>query len=262
MTMSTEETQVSTVAETQNQAADPIAQTAPEVAKPDVETQQQDTKAEASDSKEDDAEKAKRAMQRRIDKRTADLYRERAEKEQLAREVAELRGHTGAAPEQQAQQGIDPGEVERRAREIAALDKINDKANSIAQDGEKRFAGEFRAALATVTAEAGPLFDQKGKPTAVGEAILDADDPAGLLHYLHTNADLAAELDGLSPAQLGRRIGRIEAQMASKPPPKPVSRAPDPARPINGTRSSGSLADMDMDAYVAARKAQGARWAR
>jgi hypothetical protein len=66
----------------------------------------------------------------------------------------------------------------------------------------------------------------------------------------------------LTPAQLGRRIGRIEAQIASKPQPKPVSKAPPPARPIGATRSSGNLADMDMDAYVQARKAQGARWAR
>jgi BMFP domain-containing protein YqiC len=198
-------------------------------------------------------------MQRRIDKRTADLYRERAEKEQLAARLSALEARVSGEPEQQAG-NIDPMAL---AREIAAVDRITEKSNAIAKDGEKRFAGEFREALATVQEEAGALFHSNGKATAIGEVILDSDDPAALLHHLGKNPDLAADLQGLSAAQLGRRIGRIEAQMASKPPQtKPVSKAPDPVKPLGSNRSVGNIADMDMDAYVQARKAQGARWAR
>jgi len=251
--MSTEETVE--LAPTQNTPEQ--TQTAPEVVTPEVETKQEQTEQQA-ESKEDDAEKARRAMQRRIDKRTADLYRERAEKEQLATRLSALEARLNGEPEQKA----DPVDPVALAKEIATVERVTEKANSIANDGEKRFAGEFKAALATVVEEAGQLFDQKGRPTSLGDAILDAEDPAALLHHLGQNPDLAAELSGLSPAQLGRRIGRIEASMATKPPPKPVSKAPEPARPIGATRGTPNLADMDMDAYVAARKAQGARWAR
>lgn len=253
MTMSTEET----VAPEQTQNAPEAAQTAPEVATPEVESEAKPDEQQADPAK-DDAEKARRAMQRRIDKRTADLYRERAEKEQLAQRLAMLEAR--ATGQQEQHHEVDPIAL---AKQIATVERVTEKANRIADEGEKLFKGEFRAALNAVTEEAGALFDQRGLPTAIGEAILDADSPAKLLHHLGKNPDLAAELQGLSPAQLGRRIGRIEAEMNAKPAVKAVSKAPDPARPIGATRSgSNNLADMSMEEYVAARKAQGARWAR
>lgn len=234
------------------------AQTAPEVANPEVEAKQ-DTPAEESPPKEDDAEKTRRAMQRRIDKRTADLYRERAEKEQLAQRLSALEARASGQPEQQSEP-VDPVAL---AREIAAVERITEKANDIARDGEKRFGGEFQQALQAVVEEAGALFDRRGKPTAIGDAILDSEDPAALLHHLGKNPDLAAELQDLSPARLGRRIGQIEAQMASKPAPPPVSKAPAPVRPI-GAQSGGqpNPANMTMAEYKAFRKSQGASWAR
>lgn len=248
--MTTEET----VVPEQTQNAPEPTQTAPEVVTPEVEAQ---AEPEAEESpKEDDAEKARRAMQRRIDKRTADLYRERAEKEQLARRLSALESRASGEPEQQS---IDPVAL---AREISAIERITEKSNSVAKDGEKRFAAEFRDALLAVQEEAGPLFHPNGRPTALGEAALDAEDPAGLLHHLGKNPDLAAELQGLSPAALGRRIGRIEAQMANKPQPKPVSKAPEPTRPISANRSGKDPASMSMADYKAMRKAQGASWAR
>lgn len=231
-------------------------QTAPEVVTPEVNEAKQDDEQKADASKEDDAEKARRAMQRRIDKRTADLYRERAQNEQLAQRLAALEGRISGEPEQQAKD-VDPHAL---AREIATVERVTEKANSIAQDGEKRFKDGFRSALETVAEEAGPLFNQRGLPTALGEAILESDDAAALLHHLGTNPDLAAELNGLSPTQLGRRIERFEAQMKAKPQPKPVSKAPEPARPISASRSSGNLADLPMDEYIANRRAQGARY--
>jgi len=189
-------------------------QTAPEVVTPEVNEAKQDDEQKADASKEDDAEKARRAMQRRIDKRTADLYRERAQNEQLAQRLAALEGRISGEPEQQAKD-VDPHAL---AREIATVERVTEKA------------------------------------------ILESDDAAALLHHLGTNPDLAAELNGLSPAQLGRRIERFEAQMKAKPQPKPVSKAPEPARPISASRSSGNLADLPMDEYIASRRAQGARY--
>lgn len=252
MSMTTEET----VAPEPTQNALDIAKDAPEVAEPEVEAKQD--QAEPESPKEDDAEKARRAMQRRIDKRTADLYRERAEKEQLAQRLAEIESRLNGQPEQQ-EKPVDPIAL---AREIATVEKITEKSNSVAKEGEKRFGSEFGAAVAAVTEEAGALFDRKGLPTAIGEAILDSEDPAALLHHLGKNPDLAADLQGLSPARLGRRIAQIEAQMSAKPAPKPVSNAPTPPKPIGGATSNVNPANMSMAEYKEWRKAQGASWSR
>ena len=253
MSMTTEETV--DLAPTQN-TPEP-AKDAPEVAAPEVEAKQEP--ADTESPKEDDAEKARRAMQRRIDKRTADLYRERAEKEQLAQRLAEIESRLSGKPEQQSEP-VDPIAL---AREIATVEKITEKSNSVAKEGEKRFGAEFGQAVAAVTEEAGALFDRKGLPTAIGEAILDAEDPAALLHHLGKNPDLAADLQGLSPARLGRRIAQIEAQMSAKPAPKPVSGAPAPVKPIGATSGGQpNPANMTMAEYKAFRKAQGASWAR
>ena len=252
MTMTTEET----VAPEQTQNAPEPTQTAPEVVTPEVEAAADEAKPEES-PKEDDAEKARRAMQRRIDKRTADLYRERAEKEQLAQRLSALEARVSGEPEQKP--AIDPVAL---AREIATIERVTERSNNVARDGEKRFGNEFRDALVTLQEEAGQLFHPNGRPTALGEAVLDAEDSAALLHYLGKHPDEAAELQGLSAAQLGRRIGRIEAQMSNKPQPKPVSNAPSPARPISANRSGQDPASMSMADYKAMRKAQGASWAR
>lgn len=254
MTMTTEET----VAPEQTKNAPEQTQTAPEVVTPEVEAKQ-DQQADAESPKEDDAEKARRAMQRRIDKRTADLYRERAEKEHLAQRLAEIEARLSGQPEQKSEP-VDPHAL---AREIATVEKVTEKANNVAAQGEKRFGEEFGRAIAAVTEEAGPLFDRKGLPTAIGEAVLDADDPAALLHHLGKNPDLAAELQNLSPAKLGRRILQIEGQMQAKPAPKPVSGAPAPVKPIGASNGgAANPASMTMAEYKAFRKAQGASWAR
>jgi hypothetical protein len=249
MTMTTEET----VAPEQTQNAPDAAKPAPEVAELEVNAE---AKPDAEPSEKDDAERARKAMQRRIDRQTANLYRERAEKEHLAQRLAEYESRSNSQPEQQAGQ-IDPVAL---AREIATVEKVTEKSNDIAKDGEKRFGKDFGAAIATVVEEAGPLFDKRGMPTAIGDAILDADDPAALLHHLGRNPDLADELQGLSPARLGRRVAQIEAQMQAKP--KPVSGAPAPVKPIAGGTSNANPANMSMAEYKALRKAQGASWAR
>src|SRR5512146_2855672 len=97
----TDENQVSPDAETLNPAPETTSET-PEVVTPEVETEQQQT----SETPEDEAAKALKRMQRRIDKRTADVYRERAEKQQLAERLAELERRL--QPQQEEQQPTDP----------------------------------------------------------------------------------------------------------------------------------------------------------
>lgn len=259
----TTETQDSTAPESLNPAPVPTEQTVV------VDTEATGDAAPEGDSTETKPEKTAeqkeleylRRKATKADRVQGKLYQE-LQVERQARAAYEARAGQGEqAPTQQQQP--DPYEL---AREIATLDKVTEQSNSVAKDGNKRFT-DFGAALSVVIEEAGPLIHsdgkQKGRPTALGEAILEATDPAGLLHYLGSNPALADELSGLSPTQLGRRIERYEAQIKAKP-VKPASNAPAPIKPLSGGASAASvdLDKADMAAYKAARAKQGARWAR
>lgn len=228
----------------------------PEVATPEPEKTEAEAKPEAT---EDDRDKTLRRMERRINQKHAQAAaaEERARMAMERAQALEQRLTQYEAPQQAEQPKADPYEL---AREIAQIERITEKSNSVVRDGEKRFPGEFGEAVRTVSEEAGMLLDEKGKFTPIGEAIFDADDPAALLVHLGKNPDVAAELQGLSPAALGRRIGRIEASMAVKP--NPVSRAPEPARPIGARSAAKSPESMTMEEFIAMRKAQKASWAR
>lgn len=227
-----QETQAATGAEAQNAA--PETDETPEVVTPDADAEQQQEDAKPE---EDEGRRAIQRMQRRIDKRTADLYRERAEAQQLRER---LRQYEQSQQQEEPQQyAPDPLTL---AKEISKIERVTERANTVAKDGEKRFT-DFRQAVTAVVQEIGPLFDQIGRPTPISEAILDSDDAAGLLHYLGTNPDAAADLEGLTPAQLGRRIALIEARMKDAARPK-QSAAPKPVSPTRaGGRDDGGLRD-------------------
>jgi hypothetical protein len=88
------------------------------------------------------------------------------------------------------------------------------------------------------------------------EAVLDSDKPAELLYFLGKNPDLASELVGLSPAQLGRRIARLETQMAEQAKPK-TSAAPRPLDPVRGGSSDNELrSDLSTDEWMRRREKQ------
>ncbi len=212
------EIQVSTDAETQNPAAEAVEPAEEVVA---VEEKQETPETEES--------KALKRLQRRIDKRTADVYRERAEKEQLAQRLAQFE-----SKEERAEPSIEEV-VRHQAREIARMERLNDRCNEIATQGAKEFP-DFKESLQSLGQEA-PLFDQRGAPTAIMQVILEADNPAKLMHHLGKNPDLAADLVDLSPTQLARKLDRLERDMGKAQ----KSSAPAPLTPTKGAASNDDL---------------------
>jgi len=202
----------------------------PEVTTPEANAEAQETKPE-----ETEAQRIEKRMQRRIDKRTADFYRVQAENERLARELEQTR----QKPTEETQ--YDPEQIEQvvrtRAQEIARMERINDQCNTVAAKGAKEFE-DFSDALKSLAQETGPLFDKRGHPLPLMEVVLEADNPAKLLHHLGTHPDLAAELTDLTPTQLARKLDRIEREMTSQP---QKSGAPKPLTPVKGTASNDEL---------------------
>jgi hypothetical protein len=242
----TTENQVSPDAETQNPAPETAIQQ-PEVASPEaVESEQ----TQSQEPQETEEAKALKAMKRRIDKRTADVYRERAEKEQLARRLQELESKLQPQDDKPV---YDEQTITQKALEIAKVARVAEQSNTVYTNGKKQFP-DFDDALAAVVAEAGPLIDKAGLPTALGQVVLESDVPHAVLHYLGKNPDVAAELADLTPTQLARRMVSIEAKATAKP---QVSTAPKPLSAVKPTATTNDLSpDLPVDEWMARREKQ------
>lgn len=115
----------------------------------------------------------------------------------------------------------------------------------------------------------------------VAEILNDSEHGPRVLHHLAKHPDIAERINSLTPTAAAREIGRIEAGFdvlatastatdaagtEAEAPSTPTARktnAPPPAKPVGSGRSTAvNLATASMDEYKAARKAQGARWAR
>lgn len=235
-----------------------IANTQPEVASPESnEVEQQPQEKHEGD----DSDKSLKRLQRRVDRVTAARYQAEARAQQLEQQ---LRSVLEQQPRDEETPQIKPDDIERiahqKARELVEAEQISKRSNAIKSELVKKVGSDgFFEVISTVTEEAGPLADERGRWTPLGEAIAESDDPAGLLVYLKDNPDTAAELQGLSAAAIGRRIARIEAQMKPQE-PKP-SKAPKPISPVKGSSAgSGEPDPKDTAAWIAWRNKQARRY--
>ena len=87
------------------------------------------------------------------------------------------------------------------------------------------------------------------------EALMDSRHAPEIIHHLAKNPEDAERLSTLSPLAAAREIGKIEARLENKPSRKTTS-APPPAKTVTGnTNVSKKLEDMDMKAFIKARRA-------
>ena len=212
----------------------PVAEAQPEIATPETEAEQP--------PQESDEDKTVKRMERRIQRLTAAKYQTLAEAQQAKQETEQLRQRLAQYEEApQKSQEIDPIAL---ATQIAEVRAFTEKSNKVAEDGGKKFP-DFRDKLTVVLEEAGPLVApiqpgaSIGRPTPLGEAILDSDDPAALLHYLGSHPDVASTLHGLSPIQLAKKVARIEIEMQAPKEPK-QSTAPKPVTPVKASSRVGN----------------------
>jgi len=230
--MSTEQ-EVSPGTETQNPAPEVVEVVEPTETSAEVEAE---APAEAESHETDDADKALKRMQRRIDKRTADVYRTRAENEQLKQRLAEIENQAGKA-DQPTNSETDPVVL---AKQIAKVERFTEKANALVAEGTKKHS-DYMGALKDLASEVGDFVRRDGLPSPFMEAVLEvAEKPTALLYHLGKNPDLAADLADLSPYQLAKRLDRIERELNDKQTPK-ISNAPRPLEPVKGRGSDSDL---------------------
>jgi hypothetical protein len=208
----------------------PVQAETPEITAPEAQVEETQTPAETEEERE---AKAVKALQRRIDKRTRDLYAERAEKDQLRRELEALRQTAKPAETQ------DEGDVETRAKqraaEIVREQQLSQRVADVLSKG-KSIEG-FESAASTAIEELG-LVDSRGRPTERLHVLFEMDNAADLLAHIGANPDVADELSGLSPTRLAVRLARLEDELKAAKAPK-TSAAPKPIKPVGGPPPSG-----------------------
>ena len=238
--------------------------------------QHDDDQSQGSDDSDSLTEEQKtiRKQNRRIDRLTAKRGGLERENELLRQQIAdfERRQQQGAA-NQRGNEGEDHGgQRQQSGRQVTEADIERMAQTRAEQLHRQRFFGQrvshvlaagskldgFNAAVDAV-AEVAPFTDRQGRPTPFIEAVLEADDPAALLKHLGDNPDDAEQLAFLTPAQLGRRIAKLEDQIKAGA-KKQTSAAPPPLKPVAGA-AGGAEPDpeKDAEAWIRARNKAVAR---
>lgn len=249
----TQEVNVSTGAETQNQAPVADDQTT-EVVTPETQEVTPETSAEPEAVKEDDRDKAIKRMERRINLKHAQAAAAEERARMLEQRLASYETQQ-RAPEQGDQSGAPTQEqiqalIRQEAQRITEAQEVSKRVADVVKAGEK-IPGWDEACI-TVQEEI-PMVDRFGRPSEFAKAVLEADNPAKLMHHLGTNPELLTDLQGLTPSALGRRLDRIEREMAA---PK-TSAAPKPLSPVKPAASTGAPdPSTDVEGYIEWRRKQ------
>jgi hypothetical protein len=226
---------------------------APETVKNEAETAETQEVAEPEKSEAEEAEdardKAMKRLERRLNKKHGEAAHERALREQLEQRLAQY--ETQQQPDDRQANRKEP-DVATAALSIVKAKEVTTRSNDVFERGQKAFGEGFAKAVEELHRELPNLWkphdfltDAQGRPVVIPtetmEAILDTDAPEKMLHYLGTNPEVAAELEGLSGHALGKKMERLERQLEADKPK--VSTAPRPIKALSGAAAVGRLVE-------------------
>lgn len=213
---------------------------------------------------EENPKPAKKAdpLQRRIDDLTKQRYDAQRERDEALAKLKKYEAPENLEDGKKPETDID-ALAERKALEIVAKRERDSRINSWASAGNKEFGAEEFTEKSNIVASLGaadrPEFMQIiTDPTVIenGHRVVAAlaDDP-----------EEAARILSLPPVAMSAALVKFESRMeqTKTKAPKPVSKAPEPIKPISGTaKASDEPADGDSDeewfrkrnAQIAARR--------
>lgn len=239
--MGTETEEVVTPNDAAQQQNGAPGQEVAEVARPqdDVTADGDQSQGEEAGEKLTDEQKTIRKMQRRIDRLTAGRGAAAREAELLREQLQQFTQRQQQVQEDEPK-AVSAQDIERiaadRARQLHQQQAIASRAQEVLKSG--RSLQGFDEAVNTVAEEV-PFTDRRGMPTPFIEAVLDTDKPAELLHWLGNNPDEAAALAALTPAQLGRRLAKLEDRIEREAKAN-TSSAPAPLKPVQSRAAPGN----------------------
>ncbi len=257
----------------------------PEGEKPEGEDKSEakpEAKAEESDGEQETEPKKKVPGSQRYKRALARLE---GDFDAALRKIAELESRTAPKDNPQGRPGIDrapteadyPNDYVRFDRELlkwetkqavreeftAAQREAAEARKNAAQRDIERESIEAYEEYADTVRERIPDFDKvvrSAKDVEIKEPVIRellASDKSALLQYhLAKNPEIVRELNQMTPIELAREIGRLEARV-HLPKPKTATEAPSPLKnPAGGAAPAPKYSpSMSMDEYVKLRKA-------
>lgn len=208
------------------------------------------------ETEKSDEGKTPKWAQRRFDRLTRERYVAQGRAELAEQRVAELEARLAASNgaqdagndgAQQTQNRQQPRTTNEDAYARATFDV---KCNQIAAQGAKDFA-DFDDAM--------DGLKMAGLNESSLRVLVEAEEPAKVLHYLGTHPEEAEQLFGLPPVAMARKLGQIEARMSAPKPSIKPSNAPDPVKPLaakSGGDPNALSDDLSDDEWLKRRNAQ------
>lgn len=205
-------------------------------------TAEQEAEQQTEEQKEE-AQKKEPWFQKRIGELTREKYEAKRAADDARAEAERLRQAIA-----QGQQGDQNGEADvdalamRKAEKLVAEQRFNESCNKVYSDGAKEFQ-DFDKAVGNL--------QMVGVSREFLEMATAADAGHKILHHLGNDLDEAARILALPPLKMARELTKLELKL-SQPAAKPVSRAPDPIKPIGSGRTTdtGLSDDLPIDEWM------------
>lgn len=215
--------------------------------------------------------KEQRKAQREADRRIAEAMQHRQPEAPQAQQTGAPRpddfktadgsidseAYIGARARYEAEQLFQQAEIRRQQQEIARR----------TQQERQQLAQTWNDKIEEASEKYEDYFDVVHNPSlpvtdVMAEAIMHADNGPEISYFLGKNPKEAARIAGLSPFLQAKEIGRLETKLSSAPPPKKISAAPEPIRPITGggstipvdTTDPKSLSRLGTSAWIEAER--------
>jgi hypothetical protein len=187
--------------------------------------------------------KEERRVHRRIEQQLREQQQSRALEAPSRDEFRDDDAYVQAQIEHLAEKRAAEKLAERER--ISQQEKLSDSFLEKAEKASERYA-DFNLVVSNPT-----LSINEG----MAEFIAESDHGPDVAYFLGKNPLKASQISRMSPIMAARELTRIEADIASKPTPKP-SRAPEPISPVGsrGKASSSSLPSDDDDIETWMRK--------
>jgi hypothetical protein len=209
--------------------------------------QTQEVQQEQTQEQKDEAKKEP-WFQKRINEQTRKYYEAQREAQALKERLAqyEQRQQYQATEDQTQQQTVDIDALaDKRAAQLLAQRSFNEACNKVYEVGTKELQG-FDSAVSNLQL-VGPNLEFL-------DAVTASDAGHKILHHLGQLENLAEaeRILNLPPVQMGRELAKLEIKLNAPPPPKPVSKAPEPIKPIGagGVSDSGLRDDLPIDEWM------------
>lgn len=203
-------------------------------------------------------------VRKRINKKTADYYREKNRADELERKIAELEASKPATESEPKEEDFDFDPVAYQKALVKYYAK-QEVAKTVQSTQAEQTKAKTDAILQKYNAKVEAsglddfdevvtgLFQNKILGQAAYEAILEQENGPQIEYHLGKNLELAEKIGSKTPTQQAVEIGKLSVKLAA-PKGKKITKAPDPVTPAKSGGGSGTpkdVANMSMDEIMA-----------